>query len=123
MPLLLLLPFVPACASKASVEAPPPADAGEGLRELGEVYKYRASERQPAPARPDDLMGNEPALPNAWPLIQDGTIVVAWKAGYSPSSTDVLAYEKSAPAGGGKVLLRNGTVKEMTASEFKAAKR
>jgi hypothetical protein len=68
-------------------------------------------------------MGNEPALPNAWPLIQDGAIVVVWKAGYSPSSTAVLAYEKNAPAGGGKVLLRNGTVKEMTAGEFKAAKR
>jgi len=39
------------------------------------------------------------------------------------NSGDVLAYEKATPTNGGKVLLRNGTVKDMTAAEFQASKK
>lgn len=119
--LALLAALVPACG-KSTPPAPPPANPAEGLKELGDVYKYRAGQRLPPPARIEDLFDQEPSLPNAWPSIQDGRIVVVWKAGYAPGSSDVLAYEKDAPASGGQVLLRNGTVKQMTADQFRAAK-
>jgi hypothetical protein len=91
--------------------------------ELGEVYRYRAAEKMPAPARVEDLSEHDAALENALPAIKEGAIVVVWRVGYASNSATVLAYEKDAPAAGGKVLLRNGTVKDLTAAEFKAAKR
>jgi hypothetical protein len=121
LPVLLLALALPACGGNSSESTAPARDPGEGLRELGEVYQYRAAQRQPAPAKIEDLGENQGALDTAWPLVQDGTIVVIWKAGYAANSAEVLAYEKTAPTQGGKVLLRNGTVKQMTADEFRAA--
>jgi len=123
LPVLLLAIFLPACSSTPQPQPAPPADITEGLKELGEWYKYRAAEKLPPPARAEDLAESEAVLGNAWRLIQDGAVVVVWRVGHSPGSTDVLAYEKDAPNSGGKVLLRNGTVKDMSATEFRAAKR
>ncbi len=120
--LFALTLFLPACGSDTISTTPPP-DPTEGLKELAEVYKYIATQRAPAPARVEDLNEHQAALGNAWQLIQDGTIVVVWKSSFSSGSNDPLAYEKSAPTNGGKVLLRNGTVKQMTADEFKAVKK
>jgi len=56
-----------------------------------------------------------------------GDVVVVWGAkmageGSSGSGTgEVIAYEKKVPTEGGFVLLTSGTVKQMTADEFKAA--
>jgi hypothetical protein len=121
--LLVFACFVPACSNTTTTPTPPPIDLGEGLKELGEVYKYRATHRMPAPAKLDDLTEQEAAIPNAWQPIQEGQIVVVWKVSYSANATDVLAYVKDAATVGGKVLLRNGTVKQMTADEFRAAKK
>jgi hypothetical protein len=66
---------------------------------------------------------HDAALENALPAIRQGEIVVVWRVGYAASSTDVLAYVKDTPTAGGNVLLRNGTVKEVTAAEFRTAKR
>jgi hypothetical protein len=110
---------LPACGT--SVPSPVTPDASTGLTELAEVYKYRAAQRLPAPARVEDLADHEDALSNAMPPIRDGRIVVIWRLGYTPGSSTVLAYEKKAPTEGGHVLLQNGSVKEMTADEFKSA--
>ena len=119
----ILIISLPACGD-STVNAPSPAsDPGDGLRELGEVYKFRASNRMPVPTKVEDLAENEAAMTNAWNAIQAGKIVVVWRVGYSSSSSEVLAYEKDAPSNGGKVLLRNGTVKEMSAEQFRAAKK
>lgn len=122
LPLLVLAVFVPACG-KSSPATPPTPDVGAGFSELAEVYKYRASQRLPPPAKVEDLTEHEDALPNAIQPIREGQIVVAWRVGYSAGSNGVLAYQKDAPTNGGKVLLRNGTVKDMSADEFRAAKK
>jgi hypothetical protein len=120
--LALLAFLLPACGTNPP-PAPPPVDTEAGLKELGEVYKYRAAQKMPAPSRVDDLAEHDAALGNAWPAIQEGKIVVVWRAGYSSGSTDVLAYEKDTPTGAGNVLLRNGTVSRITADQFRAAKK
>jgi hypothetical protein len=119
--LLAFVLFTPACASNTAAPAPAPPDRTAALKELGEVYRYRAAQQMPAPGKLDALGEQQAVMENAWPLIQDGSIVVAWNVGYSPSSRDVLAYPKEATSSGGPVLLRNGAVKEMTAAEFNAA--
>lgn len=121
---LLLLPLafiLPACSGTPTRVTPPAPDPTEALQELGEVYKYRAVQKMPVPARTEDLMENDGALGTALPLIREGQLVVVWKIGYSANSSEVLAYEKDTPTTGGKVLLRNGSVKQMTAAEFAAA--
>jgi len=98
-----------------------PASENNPLKEVGEVYLYRAKERKPPPRKLDDLIEHEPALPNAWDKLQNGDIVVAWGVGPAGGDKTILAYEKKAGTEGGEVLLRDGTVKTMTAAEFKAA--
>jgi hypothetical protein len=59
--------------------------------------------------------------------VEKGEIVVVWGTTVAGEGggggTGVVAYEKSAPDSGGAVLLQDGTVKQMTAEEFKSAKR
>lgn len=121
LPALLIL--LPACGTSHPPVTTPPPDPSEALLELAEVYKFRAANRMPAPARVEDLNEHQAVLGHGWPLIQDKTVVVVWKVGYSAGSTEILAHHKDAATAGGKVLLRNGTIKQMTAEEFKAAKK
>jgi hypothetical protein len=122
LPLLAFALALTGCASQ-DAPVPRPVDLEAGLKELGEIYRYRAGEKLPPPSRVEDLAEYDAALENALPAIRDGSLVVVWRVGYSAGSTAVLAYAKDAPAEGGKVLLRNGTVQDMTAAEFKAAKK
>jgi hypothetical protein len=121
--LALVAFLLPACTGGNAQLAAPPINVAEGLKELGDLYKYRASQKLPTPTRFEDLAESEASLGNAWAAIQEGKIVVVWRTGYSANSTEVLAYDKDASTNGGKVLLRNGVVKEMTADEFRAVKR
>ena len=99
-----------------------PANLGEnGLEELASVYKYIAQNKEQVPRKLEDLTEKQAALPTAWGKIESGEYIVQWGAGVSGSGGAVLAYEKSAPDSGGLVLLQDGTVKQLTAAEFKAA--
>ena len=60
-------------------------------------------------------------LPTAGPMLREGTLVYLWGATYAADIEKVAAHEKKVPAEGGWVLLQSGTVREMTADEFKAA--
>jgi hypothetical protein len=59
--------------------------------------------------------------------VKSGDVVVLWGTtlqGEGDVGKDeiVVAYEKDVPTSGGFVLLSAGTVKKMTADEFKAAR-
>lgn len=101
--------------------APPPSPVKDGLEELGEVYKFLAAQNLRPPAKKSDFDEHEAAMQTAHAKIGAGDYVVYYGVGYAASSSDILAYEKDAATAGGKVLLRNGTVKQLTASEFQAA--
>jgi len=98
-------------------------DAGgkPALEELGAMLKQLSDEGRKPPARPAELEAVEPMIPVAGPAIRAGDIVYLWGAGYASGGMQVVAYEKKAPTEGGYVLLQDGTVKSMTADEFKSS--
>jgi hypothetical protein len=98
-------------------------DAGgkAALEDLGPALKSLAEEGRKPPGKLAEFDAVEPMVPVAGPAIRSGDIVYLWGSGYATGSTQVVAYEKKVPAEGGYVLLQDGTVKEMSAAEFKAA--
>ncbi|HVK16059.1 MAG TPA: hypothetical protein VM533_03860 [Fimbriiglobus sp.] len=94
----------------------------EELREVWQMYKDHLDARKRPPAKLQDLVPYEPAAINGFGALRDDRVVLLWggsaTAGQPPR---VLAYEKEVPEKGGAVLLQDGTVKAMTADEFKSA--
>jgi hypothetical protein len=75
------------------------------------------------PAKVEDLAPyyeNDAQITTA---IKGGTFVVFWNSSFQAmtagTSNTILAYEKEAPDQGGLVLMADGSVKTMTAKEFK----
>jgi len=104
--------------------SPPGAPIGEGkaaLEDLGQMLKDLASENRKPPAKLAELEAVEPMIPVAGPAVRSGEVVYLWGTPYAAGGTQVAAHEKKVPTEGGFVLLQDGTVKEMTASEFQAA--
>ena len=88
------------------------------------TYRYIEYSKLPLPRKPEDFSDYVDSMPTACERIKQGDYVVAWGVGRStaPGAADqILVYEKKAPTDGGAVLLRDGTVKQMTAAEFNAA--
>ena len=128
MPILrMLIPIagmllVAGCASET--KPPPPPSAEDGLKEMVNVYKYIEYSKLPLPRKPEDFNEYIDSMPSALERIKQGDFVVAWGVGRSTAAgagQQILVYEKKAPAEGGAVLFRDGTVKQMTAEEFSAA--
>jgi uncharacterized protein (DUF2236 family) len=117
-----LLVFLSACASEP--KPPPPPSAEEGLKEMVGVYRYIEYSKLPLPRKPEDFSDYWDSMPSAFERIKQGDYVVAWGVGRSTApgaAEQILIYEKKAPAEGGAVLLRDGTVKQMATAEFNAA--
>jgi hypothetical protein len=114
--------FFSACAGTA--QPPPPPSAEEGLREIVGIYRYIEYSKLPLPRKPDDFNDYVDSMPTALERIKQGDYVVAWGVGRSSApgmGNQILAYEKKVPAEGGAVLLRDGTVRQLTAAEFAEA--
>ena len=71
-----------------------------------------------ARVRPEKLARIRPETLQA---LKNGFLVVVWGVEQDEASKAVLAYEKNALKQGGQVLLANGGIKFMTASELLAA--
>jgi hypothetical protein len=119
---LFLVVFASACTSET--KPPPPPSAEEGLKEMAGIYRYIEYSKLTLPRKPEDFSDYVDSMPSAFERVKRGDYVVAWGVGRSTSpgaAEQILVYEKKAPAEGGAVLLRDGTVKQMTATEFNAA--
>jgi len=90
------------------------------LDEIGQMMKGVSEEGRKPPSKLSELESVEPMLPLAGPLLRSGELIYVWGAAYVPGSQKVAAFEKKAEAEGGWVLLQDGTVKEVTADEFRA---
>lgn len=123
--LILLSGSLLLCAGcEKTTPPPPPPSAEEGLKELVGVYKYIEYSKLPVPKKPDDFADFVDSLPSAFDRIKQGDYLLAWGVGRSTApgtGAQILAYEKKTPAEGGAVLLRDGTVKQLTAADFAAA--
>ncbi len=119
----VLLVALAGCGKSSSTA---PGDQGptakQALDDLGLMLKTIADEKKRPPAKPADLEPYEAVHLSATLGIHQKRIVYVWGAGRS-DGTAVVAYDANAESAGGYVLLQNGTVKEMTAEEFKAAPR
>lgn len=94
----------------------------EGVTDLGVLLKEFADQKKKMPARAADVEPVEPLHQAAYVGLVRGEVIYAWGVGLTGGGA-VVAHEKQAETAGGWVLLQDGTVKEMTADEFKAAPR
>ena len=120
--LLVILPGIclTGCA-KSAAERTLNDERKDTLKDLGDLLKSLNDEGTKPPAKLAALEPFEPRIPMAGPAIRNGDIIYLWGAEYASGSTKVVAYEKKVPAEGGFVLLQDGTVKEMSATEFGSA--
>lgn len=104
---------------------PPPApSAEEGLKEMAKVYEYIEYSKLTVPQKPEDFRSYWDSMQGSFDRVQQGELVVAFGIGRSTApgaGSQILVYEKNAPTSGGAVLLRDGTVKQLSAAEFAAA--
>ena len=94
------------------------------MKEILEVYRYLDYAKEPAPKSAAEFEHYLAARPEIATQIRSGDYVVAFGSLLSKNpaqANQVLVYEKKAPSEGGAVLLRDGTIKQMTAAEFNAA--
>jgi hypothetical protein len=88
------------------------------------MYKeYTKDHKQPPRKLSDFDHPYEPAAINGYAALRDGTCVMLWGGslpGANAGST-VLAYEKAVPEQGGTVLFQDGSIRTVTADEFRAA--
>ena len=94
--------------------------AKQALEDLVALLKFSAEENKKPPGRPADLERFDALYMSATLGISRKEIVYHWGTSLTGGSA-VVAYEVNAPAAGGWVLLQDGTVKKMSASDFQAA--
>jgi hypothetical protein len=99
------------------------AERTSNLRDLGEMLRLAG---KPV-AKVADLAAVKNQFDETFRLLEKGEIVVVWGAQMpgegSPGTTDIVGYLKKVPTEGGLVLLLNGAIKQMSASEFGSAKK
>jgi hypothetical protein len=92
------------------------------MAEIGQMLNTIKDSGEGPPAGPNDLARIEPLVPLGVAEIRSGDIVYLWGVGLDANSpTKVLAYEKKVTHEGGWVLMMDGSIKQMTADEFKSA--
>lgn len=93
----------------------------EELREIWELFSLFATQQNRAPMALTDLRGSAIAFPNGYAALESGRVQVIWGANPAATAgTAILAYESAVPEQGGLVVLRDGSVKNLSAQEFQA---
>lgn len=119
--LVFLAALALGCGGKSGPSSPPEQIR---LKEINEMYWHFVRSQKKPPARLGDLAKRqyEGNYSGAVQALREGKYLVVWGVNSKDAGT-VLAYEKDVPARGGPVLMADGTVKEMTAEEFRASKK
>ena len=101
----------------------------ELIREVGRMYRFYVEGHHKPPKEFADFRPFRDSFPKGYGAIQDDSVVVVWGANLTDlaeeaskdSPDEVLAYEKKVPDEGGTVLMKDRSVRLMSADEFKAA--
>jgi len=115
--------FALGCSSTESTSAPSGTpSAKESLADLVSLLNHLKSENKKPPARVADIEPIEPLFQGAYLGLVRGEIVYLWETTIDPAGKDkVLAYEKAVESGSGWVLMQDGSLKTLEASQFQAA--
>lgn len=98
---------------------PTPQQTADSVAEM--LKEYNATAKK-APTGVGDLADATAAHPLGHAAVMSREYLVVWRAPISASGGGaVLAYHKDAPTAGGYVVMQDGTVKQMSAEEFKSA--
>ncbi|HEY1380132.1 MAG TPA: hypothetical protein VGF55_25235 [Gemmataceae bacterium] len=112
------------CGDPARQSVPADKVARVQLDDVYGLYKAHVERFKRPPAKLAQVEPWEPAYANGYAAANEGQVVVRWGAPLTPAAgaaPAVLAYVKDAPEQGGFVLLQDGTVKRLSAAEFRAA--
>lgn len=109
--------------------ASPEVARERAIKQIGEVYRNSSRDAQKPPQSLADFKRYAQMAPAGYQAINDGSAIVFWDvalndlsdAPSADSADEVLAYEKQVPTAGGMVLLKNRSVRTMTADQFQAA--
>ncbi|MBX7104718.1 MAG: hypothetical protein K1X57_11595 [Gemmataceae bacterium] len=118
--LLALGLFALGCGSKpAGTSHLTGYNSREQLGELSEGWFSAQLTLKRPPAKPEEL----PRIASmARQAIAKGEVVVTWKVWLGPEKGNaIVAYEKDAPTNGGWVMLQDGSLKQLSAGDFKSA--
>src|SRR5262245_20239832 len=125
LPMLLLVLHVPinGCSGKVEVDSKVQREKSE-LTEIGEMYMSYLRSTQRPPRQLSDLNKKEYEMIHTagFHALHKGRYIAVWGVNTKDADT-VLVYEKDVPKNGGAVLMADGAYKNMTAEEFKAAKK
>ena len=99
------------------------------IKQVGQIYANFTKDAHKPPVGVKDFKRYAQMAPGAYNAVNSGDVDVIWgvkledlsEEGSKDSADEVLAYEKQVPKEGGLVLMKNRTVRKMTADEFKAA--
>lgn len=121
--LMLILSTVPGCSKRPADELVT-SRAGIEVYQVYELYREHIHDKKRPPTKLADLELFEAGYPIGYQALRNGQCVAFW--GVSLAKPDeksdiILAYEKDTPTQGGLVVMKDGTVKKLTAEEFKAA--
>jgi hypothetical protein len=110
------------CSETVSTSPQLPTEEAS-LKDLAAMLKHIAEQKKKPPLKVADLDPYEPLFMSACKGITANKIVYVWGSGIIAGDTEVIAYESAIDSAGGYVLLKDGTVKQMSASEFGSAKK
>ncbi len=110
-----------ASCGRGSTNAKLPNDA---LSDFNNAYQNYAAALGTTPTGIAELKSFEPSSKGVQ-AAEAGELIVVWKAKVADTpeaARTVLAYEKDVPQKGGRVLMVDGAIKDMTPQEFAASK-
>lgn len=123
---MVLLTGAGCSAQKTASDKPAGPTAEDGLANLRDLFRQAAAGKAKLPTSAADFAAVEPFYPVAGPFVLSGAVDCAWGAGLKQggdAATRLLAWEKK-PAGVGIwTLFQDGTIRQLTADEFAAAKK
>ncbi len=111
--------------------APKGGDMGQApaeLREVNDLLRQAGASAGKTPGKMSDLDKAKDNFVMGHAAVKSGKVVVIWNTPFAGEG-DVgknevpVAYEKDVPTSGGFVLLSAGSIKKMSADQFKAAKK
>jgi hypothetical protein len=106
----------PAPPQTPIVQSPAKLNPITDLRYLG-LHLQKHGKGGRLPAKLDELTELKRELPQVYQAIQDGAYVVSW--GIPQTTEAIVAYERDVPSKGGTVLVGDGSVRVLSAEEFR----